>query len=125
MARRHNSETFTDGLGQVLRNVHNREHCVTPYCPIHNPSDHEHRDKPRVWVDGLGMFRLDTETRALIPDPDAPEHQRWVRKMFGDPEFDRVISEGIEKAQESLDEIEAFRRFGRTMRMLRGRGEGV
>lgn len=83
------SETFTDGTGQVLHNVHNKADCVGR-CPIHNPSDHHMRDWPLHWRggpfdSGQGFERI-CPHGVGHPDPDT------VRRAI---EYHEDLSAGV------------------------------
>ena len=75
-----NAQTIQLSSGQRISAFHKASQCEPRNCPVHRPSEHEHRDLP-LYFTGTYMVRL-TEVRTeenptgQIIDPDDYEYNR-------------------------------------------------
>jgi hypothetical protein len=64
------SNTWRDGSGRLLINVHSSDACAGEYCTIHNPSKHLMSEFPQVWRDDVKFMERICPHGIGHPDPD-------------------------------------------------------
>jgi len=64
--------TYTDGAGTVIYEIHSADLCAGRSCVIHNPSDHSMRSYPTYWRDDRRIMERICPHGVGHPDPDDP-----------------------------------------------------
>ncbi len=71
-------ETYVDGTGQTIVNVHSSVTCSGEPCVIHNPSKHSMSDFPTHWRSDRGIMERICPHGVGHPDPDDMAYIRWA-----------------------------------------------
>lgn len=61
---------WNDDQHYTLFGVHRAKECEGRSCVIHNPSDHEYRDRPLIWDGGRFWRYLHPGVGGTVEDPD-------------------------------------------------------